>query len=208
MTEACGCGSVLRSSPGCQNMSAWDDDRLDYCREKLSLWILVGHKIRNCVSISSRSSWVSTAAIIQPLKYHQRLKHVGKLMRLLTKQICSSQTKIMIILLLLMGIKRDKGNGEIQESRKWMNVLRARFGKCLIPGDIISVLWQGDMWTLSLMWWRLLARSQDTPRLSVSHSLLWRDFLPCPAPATFDLRRTQPATGQSEKMEKNRKTGN
>ena len=102
-------------------------------------------------------------------------------MRLLTKQICSSQTKIMIILLLLMGIKRDKGNGEIQESRKWMNVLRARFGKCLIPGDIISMLWQGDMWTLSLMWWRLLARSQDTPRLSVSHSLLWREtFSPAP----------------------------
>ena len=90
-----------------------------------------------------------------------------------------------------------------------MNVLRARFGKCLIPGRYyLYVVTRRHVNTEPDVVTIVSEVSGHAKAQRKSQFALERDFLPCPAPATFDLRRTQPATGQSEKMEKNRKTGN
>ena len=59
---------------------------------------------------------------------------------------------------------------------KWMRVPRPRFGKCL--GDTIGdKLWHWDMRPLWL-WWRCQLSTRTPGPVRVSHSLLWRDFLP------------------------------
>ena len=181
------------SSTGCQRMSAWYNDRLDYCREKLSSWIVVGHKIRNCVSISisSRQLQSHNSRDNNAIKISSVVSTCREADEFVDETNCTSQTKIMIILLLLMGYKkRQKEFGNSLVFRFWYksqgNEWASRFGKCLIPGDIIRcvVTWRHESVNTEMRW-RLLASSQDTPVIkcpvpaqSKSQFALATDFLP------------------------------
>ena len=141
------------SPTGCQSMSAWYNDRLDYCREKLSSWIVVGHKIRNCVSISisSRQLLSHNSRDNNAIKISSVVSTCREADEFVDETNCTSQTKIMIILVLLMGFKkRQKEFGNSLVFRLWYksqgNEWGSRFGKCLIPGDIIGrvVTWRHE----------------------------------------------------------------